>query len=64
MRVNNPIISILDYVTNYLNDLVYSLDKTIDELDYLEKRIENIQKKMKVRFVFRLQFLSYSVVFV
>lgn len=64
MRVSSQAISILDYVTNYLNDLVYSLDKTIDELDYLEKRIENVQKKMKVRFVFRLQFLNYSVMFV
>lgn len=64
MRVSNPTISILDYVTNYLNDLVYRLDKTIDEIDYLEKRIENVQKKIKARFVFKLQVLGYSVVFV
>lgn len=64
MRVNNPAISILNDITNYFDNLIYSLDRTIDELDYLEKRIENVQKKMKVRFVFRFKVLNYSVAFV
>ena len=51
-------------MSNYLNELVYSLDKSIYELDCMEKRIESIQKKMKSRFVFRLKILNYSVVFV
>lgn len=56
--------SILDYITNYLNYSIYILDKSIYELDYLEKRVEILQRKMKSRFVFKLQFLSYSVKFV
>lgn len=64
MRVNNPAISILDSTTNYLNEIVISLERTISELDYLEKRIDVVQKKMKSRFVFKFQILGYSVAFV
>ncbi len=63
MRINNPAINVINDFTCYLENLLYSINNSIAEIEHLETRIENIQKRLKTRYVFRFQFLCFSSAF-